>query len=95
MIFAKPRNARYPLRHLSGVAPLFVVLVQASSSQAPETFSQALTRHHIALTKPALLMALEDSDKEVRGLAAAELAEMKAVDRYRRSCVPLKLRKRG
>ena len=80
MIFANPRNARHLLRHLSGVVPLFVILAQASSSQAPETFSQALTRHHIALTKPALLMALADSDKEVRGLAAAELAEMKAVD---------------
>ena len=49
----------------------------------PETFAQGLTRHHIALTKAALLEALQNSNAEVRGLAASQLAETKQKD-----CLP-------
>ena len=52
-------------------------------SQAPETFVQALSRHGVALTKPALVGALRNPDKEVRGLAAGEPAELKATDSLR------------
>jgi HEAT repeat protein len=62
-----------------GTCLLFVSL-QAGFSQPPETFVQALSRHGVALTKPALIDALRNPDKEVRGLAAAELAELKATD---------------
>jgi HEAT repeat protein len=49
-------------------------------TQAPDTFAQALTRHHIALANPALVEALRNPDKEVRGLAAWQLAETKDKD---------------
>jgi HEAT repeat protein len=52
-----------------------------------ETFAHALTRHHIALTKSALLEALQNPDAEVRGLAAWQLAETKQKD-----CLPQILR---
>jgi len=45
--------------------------------QAPPTFIEALEQHHVSTTPAALLEALHDADKEVRGLAAAELAEQK------------------
>jgi HEAT repeat protein len=62
-----------------GTCLLFVSL-QVGFSQAPESFVQALSRHGVAVTKPALVEALRNPDKEVRGLAAAELAELKATD---------------
>ncbi|NYF51228.1 HEAT repeat domain-containing protein [Tunturiibacter gelidoferens] len=63
------------------VGVLFVLAsVGSGLCQAPETFSQALSRHGIVLTKPSLIEALRNPDKEVRGLAAAELAEWKATD---------------
>jgi HEAT repeat protein len=46
-------------------------------SQAPPTIAEALTLHHVELTEAALVQALLSPDKEVRGLAAAELAELK------------------
>ena len=60
------------------LAVLFVV--QRGISEAPPTFKQELTRLGIPLTKPALILALSNAKPEIRGLAAAELAEMKAVD---------------
>lgn len=45
-----------------------------------ESFEQALGRHHIELTEPALIEALRNPDGEVRGLAAWQLFEMKADD---------------
>jgi len=38
-----------------------------------ETFAHALTRHHIELTKPAIIEALRNPNNEVRGLAAWQL----------------------
>jgi len=49
-------------------------------SGPPETFAHALKRHHVPLTRSALVAALQNSDPEVRGLAAAQLAEEKATD---------------
>ena len=54
-----------------------LVLVGIARSQAPPTFTQALLAHHIEITPPALLAALRNPDKSVRGLAAAELAALK------------------
>lgn len=51
-----------------------------SVGQAPPTFAEALRRHKIELTKPALIEALKNPDSEVRSLAAAKLAEDKAMD---------------
>jgi HEAT repeat protein len=62
-----------------GVCLLFVSL-QGGLCQAPPTFVQLLNRYGIAPTKPALIDALRDRDKAARGLAAAELAELKATD---------------
>ncbi len=46
-------------------------------SQAPPTFAEALQRHHVELSEVSLIQALHSPDKEVRGLAAAELADLK------------------
>lgn len=46
-------------------------------SQPPPTFAQSLQQHHIELTEEALLQALHNPEKEIRSLAASELAEMK------------------
>jgi HEAT repeat protein len=46
-------------------------------SQAPPTFAEVLRRHNVELNEDALVRALHSPDKEVRGLAAAELAELK------------------
>jgi len=67
-------------RLLSVGTILLFVSLQGGVSQAPETFVQALSRHGIAPTKPALVDALRNPNKEIRGLAAAELAELKATD---------------
>jgi FOG: HEAT repeat len=69
-------------RQLSVGTCLLFVSLQGALSQAPETFVQALSRHGIAPTKPALVYALRNPSKEVRGLAAAELAELKATDSF-------------
>jgi len=45
-----------------------------STEGQPETTEQALQRHHVALTKPALIAGLRDPDAEVRALAAHKLA---------------------
>lgn len=62
------------------VALLVATLPKFSFSEPPETFAHALKRHHIQITQTALIEALQNPDKEVRGLAAAELAEMKVSD---------------
>jgi HEAT repeat protein len=46
----------------------------------PETLEQSLTRHHIGLTKSALIGALRDSDPEGRSLAAQKLAQDHVTD---------------
>jgi len=46
----------------------------------PETLEGALQRHHVALTKKALVSALRSPDEEVRRLAAQELAQDGASD---------------
>jgi HEAT repeat protein len=58
------------------VAPLAPRWLAGTPLPPVETFSDGLERHHIALTEPALLKALRDSDGEVRSLAAAQLAAM-------------------
>lgn len=44
------------------------------------TLEEQLEQHHIALTQPALVAALRNSDPEVRDLAAQKLAEDKATE---------------
>ena len=61
-------------------AVLFVLIARRGTSQAPPTFEQELTRLGISLTNPSLILALRNEKPEIRGLAAAELAEMKAVE---------------
>jgi HEAT repeat protein len=79
MVRADDVAARAAARLAVGV--LFVLALVGSGSCEPlETFSQALIRHGIELTEPSLIAALTNPDKEVRGLAAAELAEWKATD---------------
>lgn len=60
-----------------GIALLSASLLQSVFSSAPETIAQALKRHNVEISKGSLLEALHNSDKEVRGLAAAELYELK------------------
>lgn len=48
-------------------------------SQAPPTVAEVLQQHHVELNEVALVLALHSADKEVRGLAAAELAELKLI----------------
>ena len=62
------------------VALLLTTLPRFGYSGPLETFVHALQRYHIEITRPALVEALKNPKKEVRGLAAAELAEMKAFD---------------
>ena len=45
-----------------------------------KTFGELLQEHHIELTKPALLQALQSPDADVRYLSAMKLAEDKAID---------------
>jgi HEAT repeat protein len=56
---------------LAATAPII------AQDSAPPTFAEALQRHHIALTRSALLAALRSPEAEVRDLAAARLAEDK------------------
>jgi HEAT repeat protein len=79
MVRADGVASRASVRLVVGVLFVFAS-VGSGVSQAPETFSQALSRRGIDLTKPSLISALQHPDKEVRGLAAAELAEQKATD---------------
>jgi HEAT repeat protein len=46
-------------------------------AQAPPTFTEALQEHHVEITETSLIQALHSPEKEVRGLAAAALAELK------------------
>jgi HEAT repeat protein len=79
MVRAGDFASRAAARFVVGV--LFVsASVGSGFCDGLETFSQALTRHGIELTKPSVIAALRNPDKEVRGLAAAELAEWKATD---------------
>jgi HEAT repeat protein len=55
----------------------FATCVYASP---PETFANALKRLNVEVNQESLIQALSDPRKEVRGLAAAELAEMKLTD---------------
>jgi HEAT repeat protein len=52
-------------------------VINCGFASAPETVAQALKRYGIEVNEAALIQALSDHRKEVRGLAAAELAEMK------------------
>jgi HEAT repeat protein len=45
--------------------------------QAPPTFEEVLQKRHIEITETSLIQALHNPEKEVRGLAAAELAALK------------------
>jgi HEAT repeat protein len=76
--FFERNQWRYASRLLLFV--MVVALTRMETAEAPETFAQALTRHHIELTRPALIEALRNADSEVRGLAAWQLVEMKATD---------------
>ena len=57
-----------------------VVLPILCDASAPETVLQALKRYGVEINQAALIQALSDPRKEVRGLAAAELADMKVTD---------------
>ena len=48
-----------------------------SQQGPPPTIEEVLQRHHVELNEVALIRALHSADKEVRGLAAAELAGLK------------------
>ena len=67
-------------RIVIGVAFLSVIFLCNGFSSAPETIEHALKRHNIEISKGSLIEALSNPDKEVRGLAAAELAELKMTD---------------
>lgn len=54
-----------------------VLAIICCHAEAPETVGQALKRYGVEINEAALVQALSDSRKEVRGLAAAELADMK------------------
>ena len=56
------------------VAPLAPKWLAGTPPPPVETFADALTRHDIPLTEPALLAALKNPDPEIRSLAAAQLA---------------------
>jgi hypothetical protein len=58
------------------VAPLAPRWVAGTPPPPVETFAAGLDRHHIEQTHTALIAALQDSDGEVRSLAAAQLASM-------------------
>lgn len=58
------------------VAPLAPRWLAGTPPPPVETFAAGLQRHHIELTEPALIAALQDPDGEVRSLAAAQLAAM-------------------
>ncbi len=63
------------------VGLLLAALVPAiAQNSAPPTIAEALQKHHVAVTRPSLLVALRSPDAEVRGLAAGQLAEDKAKD---------------
>jgi HEAT repeat protein len=49
-------------------------------ASVPEAVAQALKRYGIEVNEAALVKAMSDPRKEVRGLAAAELADMKVID---------------
>lgn len=59
-----------------------IALIVATSAfgSRPETIAEALERHHVGLTRAALIHALRNSDPEIRGLAASQLAEEKATE---------------
>ncbi|MGA3318919.1 MAG: HEAT repeat domain-containing protein [Candidatus Korobacteraceae bacterium] len=56
---------------------LAALVINYGYASAPETVVQALKRYGIEVNEAALIQALSDPRKEVRGLSAAELAEMK------------------
>ncbi len=58
------------------VAPLAPRWLAGTPPPPVETFADALQRHNVALTEPALIAALRDPSGDVRGLAAAQLAAM-------------------
>jgi HEAT repeat protein len=62
-----------------GFALAVAAPIVAQNGRAP-TFAELLQKHHVALTKPALLAALRNPEAQVRDLAAAQLAEDKAQD---------------
>ncbi len=74
------RRMSFVQRVWRSLAVLFVLIAQSGMAEAPPTFTQELARLGVSLNKPSLLLALKDARPEVRGLAAAELAEMKEVD---------------
>ena len=62
------------------IAGIALILATSAFGSRPETITEALKRHHVALTRSALVAALQNSDPEIRGLAATQLAEEKATD---------------
>jgi HEAT repeat protein len=62
------------------IAAIALILATNAFGSRPETIAEALKRHHVALTRSALVAALQNSDPEVRGLAAAQLAEEEATE---------------
>ena len=62
------------------IAGVALILATSAFGSRPETIAEALKRHHVALTRSSLVAALQNSDPEVRGLAAAQLAEEKATE---------------
>lgn len=76
-----PHTPRRP-RFVWVLLPLMLLLLlhPKSVAEPSETIADALARHHIELTQSALVEALRNPDKEVRGLAAWQLLETKAND---------------
>lgn len=77
MIRHKPVCTRRAIDCLVALV-LFASTGAIGLSQAPPTIAEELQRHHIGLTQSALIAALNNEDGVVRGLAAGQLAEMKA-----------------
>lgn len=55
-------------------APLAPKWLAGTPTPPVETFADGLQRHHIDTSEPSLIAALQNSDGEVRSLAAAQLA---------------------
>ncbi|HXM61904.1 MAG TPA: HEAT repeat domain-containing protein [Terriglobales bacterium] len=72
---------RMAMLHFSVVAVLVTVILGDSTciAQAPPTIQAELRKYGVPVTQLALQSALKDNRPEIRGLAAAELAEMKDV----------------
>ena len=77
---------------IDGLSVVSILLVSMASIAAPSqtrtalnssripTVAQKLQEHHVGLTKPELLAALQSAEGEVRSLAATMLADEQATD---------------